>query len=73
MQGNVLRKEEVESDNNILSEILFASPLTAINFVAVGVTKFVLTKGGPIIDDIEPVSAMKSIDLSPNLLAMRMQ
>ena len=71
MQGNVLRKEEVENDNNILSEILIAFPLTAIIFVAVGVTKFVLTQRGPIID--EPVSAMKSIDLSPNLVAMRMQ
>ena len=47
--------------------------MTVISFVTVGVKRFVLTKVGIIIEVIEPVSAMKSIRLSPNLSAMGMQ
>ena len=46
---------------------------TNLNFVTVGVTKFVLTKLGIIIDVIEPVSVMISNELPPNLAAIRMQ
>ena len=69
MKGNVLRKEGIEFDNKILPKVLIGSPLTVLSFVKVRVKKFVLTKLGIIIDVIEPVSAMKSIGLSPNLAA----
>ena len=48
------------------------SPLTILCFVT-RVTKFVLANIGIIIDVIEPFSAIKSIDLSTNLAAIRMQ
>ena len=73
MKGNVRRKEGIEIDSDILPKILIASPLTVISFVTVGVTKFLLIKFGIIIEVIEPVSAMKSIELSPFFAAMRMQ
>ena len=73
VKGNVRRKEEIEIDNDILPKILIASPLTVLSFVTVGVTKFVLIKLGIIIEVIDPVSAMKSIELSPIFAAMRMQ
>ena len=65
--------EGIDIDNDILPKILIESPLTVLSFVTVGVKKFILTKLGIVIDVIEPVSAMKSIGLSPNLAAMRMQ
>ena len=73
VKGNVRRKEGIEIDNDILPIILIASPLTVLTFVTVGVTKFVLINIGIIIEVIEPVSAMNSIELSPNFAAMRMQ
>ena len=73
VNGNVLRKEGIEIDNGILPKIFIESPLTALRFVTVGVTKFLLTKVGISIDVIEPVSAKKSIELSPNLAAIWMQ
>ena len=73
VKGKVRRKDGIEIDNDILPKILFASPLTVLNFVTVGVTKIVLIKLGIIMEVIEPVSSMKSIELSPNFAAMRMQ
>ena len=73
VKGNVRRKEGIEIDNNILPKILIASPLTVLSFVTVVVTKFVLINLGINVEVIEPVSAMKSIELSPNFAAMRMQ
>ena len=52
VKGNVLRIEGIEIDSNILSKILFESPLFVLSFVTVGVTKFFLTKLGIIIDVI---------------------
>ena len=65
--------EGIDIDNDILPKILIESPLTVLSSVTVGVKKFILTKLGIVIDVIESVSAMKSIGLSPNLAAMRMQ
>ena len=73
VEVNVRRKEGIEIGNDILPKILIASPLTVLSYVTVGVMKFVLIKLGIIIEVIEPVSAMKSIELSPNFAAMRMQ
>ena len=72
-KGIVPRKEGIEIYNDLLPKILLASSLTVLSYVTVGVTKFVLTKLGIIFDVIEPVSAMESIEFSPNLAAMRMQ
>ena len=73
VKGNVRRKEGIEIDKDILPKILIASPLIVLSFVTIGVPKFVLIKLGIIIEVIEPVSAVKSIELSPNFVAMRMQ
>ena len=73
MKGNVFCKEGIEIDKNILPKVLIESPLTVLIFVTGGVKKFILAKFGIIIDVIEPMSAMKSIGLSPHLAAMRMQ
>ena len=59
MKGNVLCKEGIEIDNDLLPQILIEFQLTDLSFVTVGVTKFVLTKLGIIIDGIEPVSAIE--------------
>ena len=72
-KGKDRRKKGIQIDSDILPKILIASPLTVLSFVTVVVTKFVLIKFGIIIEVIEPVSAMKSIELSPNFAAMRMQ
>ena len=68
-----LRKDGIEIENGILPKYLIESPLTVLNIFTVGVMKFVLRELGIIIDVIEPVSAIKSIEFSPNLASMRMQ
>ena len=73
VKRNVHRKEGIKIDNDILPKILIASPLTVLSFVTVGVTKFVLIKLGINIEVIEPVSAMKSIELTFNFAAMQKQ
>ena len=73
MKGIILRKERIEIDNDILPKILSESPLAVLRFVTVGVTEFVLTNFGLLIDVIDSVSAMKSIEFSPNSAAIWMQ
>ena len=70
MERKILRSERIEIDNDILPKILIESPLNVLRLVTVGVTKFVLTQLGIIIDVIEPVTAINSIDLSSNLVAL---
>ena len=67
VKKSFLRKRRIEIDNDILSNYLIESPLNALNVFTVGVTKFVLTELGIIIDVVEPGSAIKSIVFSPNL------
>ena len=73
VKGDVRRKEKIKIDMDILAKILIGSPLTVPSFLTVSVTKFVLTKLNTTIDVIEYVPSMKSIELSPNLAAVRMQ
>ena len=63
-------KKESKLITAFCQKILIESPLTVLRFVTVGVTKSLLTKVGISIDVIEHVSAMRSIELSPNLAAI---
>ena len=58
----ILRKEGTEIDNNLLPKSLFESQLTVPSFVALGVTKFILTNLSIINDVYKPVSAMKQLN-----------
>ena len=73
VKGDVLRKKKFEIDIDILPKILIGSSLTVLSFLTVSVTIFVLTKLTTTIDVIELVPSMKSIELSSNLAAVRMQ
>ena len=54
-------------------KILNAFSLTVLSFVTICVMKFLLSKFRILIDVTQPVSAMKSIEMSPNLAVMPMQ
>ena len=68
VKANVLRKEGIKINNEILPKNLIEFPLSVLSLVTVGVMKFALTKFGRSIYVIERVSGMKSIGLCRNYL-----